>query len=153
MKMTTNDVIVRHNFITKVLFKDGDAQLSRDLKVKIMSMRIEYGKVQKAYAADVQEFTSNITTDRFNELQQKSNRTKEETEELQKLITQFNDEIGEYSRKRAMDEVEVKDFSFNADEYAEILEVNADNDITINNVNISAPDFLESIYDLFVKED
>ena len=152
MKLTTNDVIIRHNFITKVLFKDEDAQLSRDLKVKVMSMRIEYGKVQKAYAADVQEFTNSIMTDRFNELQQKADRTKEETEELQKLINQYNDEIGEYSRKRAMDEVEVKDFSFTIDEYNEILEVNADNDVVINNINIAAPDFLESLYELFVKE-
>ncbi len=152
MKLTTNDVIVRHNFITKVLFKDDDAQLSRDLKVKVMSMRIEYGKVQKAYTADVQEFTNSIMTDRFNELQQKPDRTQEETEELQKLINQFNDEINEYSRKRAADEVEVKDFSFTPDEYNEILEVNADNDVVINNINISAPDFLESLYELFVKE-
>ena len=152
MKLTTNDVIVRHNFITKVLFKDDDAQLSRDLKVKVMSMRIEYGKVQKAYTADVQEFTNSIMTDRFNELQQKPDRTQEETEELQKLINQFNDEINEYSRKRAADEVEVKDFSFTPDEYNEILEVNADNDVVINNINISAPDFLESLYKLFLKE-
>lgn len=152
MKLTTNDVIIRHNFITKVLFKDEDAQLSRDLKVKVMSMRIEYGKVQKAYTADVQEFTNSIMTDRFNVLQQKTDRTKEETEELQKLINQYNDEIGEYSRKRAMDEVEVKDFSFTIDEYNEILEVNADNDVIINNMTIAAPDFLESLYELFVKE-
>lgn len=150
--MTVNDVILRHNFITKVLFKSDDEQLSRDLKVKIMSMRIEYGKVQKAYTADVQEFTNSVMTDRFNELQQKPDRTQEETEELQKLINQFNDEINEYSRKRAADEVEVKDFSFTPDEYNEILEVNADNDVVINNINISAPDFLESLYELFVKE-
>lgn len=150
--MTTNDVIIRHNFITKVMFKDGDEQLSRDLKVKVMSMRIEYGKIQKAYAADVQEFTNSVMTDKFKELQQKPDRTAEENNELQLMINQFNEEIAEYSRKRVMDEVEVKDFSFDEDEYAEIIEVNADNDVVINNVNIAAPDFLESIYELFVKE-
>ena len=47
MKLTTNDVIIRHNFVSKILFKDGDSVLNKDLKIKIMTMRIEYGKIHK----------------------------------------------------------------------------------------------------------
>ena len=58
--MTTNDAIIRYNFISKVVFKDGDTALSKDLKIKIMSMRIEYGKINKVFEEDVQEFTKGI---------------------------------------------------------------------------------------------
>ena len=51
--MTTNEVLTRHNFVSKLLLKDGDKELSRDLKVKVMGMRIEYGKIRKHFEEDV----------------------------------------------------------------------------------------------------
>ena len=152
IKMTTNDAIIRYNFISKVLFKDGDATLSKDLKIKVMSMRIEYGKVNKAFEEDVQEFTKGIIEDRFNELQNKRDRTDEEAQELTNLVNKYNAETNDYINKRAMDEVEVNDYSFTMDEYQEIMETNAEKDVTINNQTLNAPDFLEAIHDLFVKE-
>ena len=151
--MTTNDAIIRHNFISKVVFKDGNTQLSKDLKIKIMSMRIEYGKIHKIFDEDVQEFTKGILEDRFNELQNKQDRTEEENNELNDLIAKYNQETNGYINKRSLDEVEVKEFSFNIDEYSEILETNSGNDVTINGTNIQAADFLELLYDLFVKEE
>ena len=151
--MTTNDVIIRHNFISKVAFKDGDATLSKDLKIKIMSMRIEFGKIHKIFDEDVQEFTKGILDDRFNELQQKQERTEDEDKEFNELINKYNQETNDYIARRAGDTVEVKDYTFNMDEYSEILETNSSNDVTINDTKIPAPDFLEVIYELFVKED
>lgn len=150
-KMTTNDAIIRHNFISKVIFKDGDNALSKDLKIKIMSMRIEYGKIHKIFDSDVQEFTQGIIEDRFKELQQKE-RNSEEEKEFNELVNKYNQETNEYISKRAMDPVEVKEFTFNMDEYSEIMDVNSVNDVTINEQNIKAPDFLEVLYDLFVSE-
>lgn len=150
--MTTNDAIIRYNFISKVLFKDGDATLSKDLKIKIMSMRIEYGKINKVFEEDVKEFTQGILEDRFNELQNKPDRTDEETKELTDLINKYNAETNDYINKRAMDEVEVNEYTLTMDEYMEIMETNAEKDVTINNQTLNAPDFLEAIHDLFVKE-
>ena len=48
MKMTINEVMIRHNFINKILFKDDTSSLDKDLKVKIMIMRIEYVKIRKS---------------------------------------------------------------------------------------------------------
>ena len=152
IKMTTNDAIIRYNFISKVLFKDGDATLSKDLKIKIMSMRIEYGKVNKSFEEDVQEFTKGILEDRFNELQNKQDRTEEENKELTDFINKYNGETNDYINKRALDEVEVNEYSFTMDEYGEIMETNAERDVVINNQTLHAPDFLEAIHDLFVKE-
>ncbi len=150
-KMTTNDAIIRHNFISKVIFKDGDTALSKDLKIKIMSMRIEYGKIHKIFDSDVQEFTQGIIEDRFKELQQKE-RNPEEEKEFNELVNKYNQETNAYISKRAMDPVEVKEFTLNMDEYSEIMDVNSVNDVTINEQDIKAPDFLEVLYDLFVSE-
>lgn len=152
-EMTTNDVIIRHNFISKVVFKDGDLTLSKDLKIKIMSMRIEYGKVHKIFDDDVQEFTKGIIEDRFNELQGKTEKTEAEEKEYNELINKYNQETNEYVAKRAMDTINVKDYTLNMDEYSEIMETNASNDVEINGTKISAPDFLEVLYELFVTED
>lgn len=149
--MTTNDAIVRYNFISKVVFKDGDAALSKDLKIKVMSMRIEYGKINKEFEADIQEFTKGIIEDKFNELQNKQDRTDEENQELNALVDKYNQETNEYIAKRAMDSVEVNDYEFSEEEFSEIMETNAEKDVTINNNKIAAPDFLEAIHDLFVK--
>lgn len=151
--MTTNDAIIRHNFISKVIFKDGDTALSKDLKIKIMSMRIEYGKIHKNFDSDVQEFTQGIMEDRFKELQQKQERTEAEEKEFNELINKYNQETNEYISKRAIDPIEVKEFTFDMDEYSEIMDVNSANDVTINDQKIDAPDFLEVIYDLFVNKE
>lgn len=152
-KMTTNDAIIRHNFISKVIFKDGDTALSKDLKIKIMSMRIEYGKIHKIFDSDVQEFTQGIMEDRFKELQQKQERTETEEKEFNEFINKYNQETNEYISKRAMDPVDVKEFTFDMDEYSEIMDVNSANDVTINDQKIDAPDFLEVLYDLFVNNE
>jgi hypothetical protein len=44
------------------------------------------------------------------------------------------------------------DDSFTMDEYSDIVDVNSGNDVEINGNKIKATDFLEIIYDLFVKE-
>jgi len=76
--MTTNEALVRQNFISKVLLKNGDAALSKDLKVKVMNMRIKLGKVRKDFDNDVQEAIKDLTPEGFQELAQNNNRTEEE---------------------------------------------------------------------------
>jgi len=152
IEMTTNDVVIRHNFISKILFKDNDFSLSKDLKIKIMSMRIEYGKVHKVFDEDIKEFTTAIISDRFNELANNPNRTEEENDEYNSLVDQYNQETNEYVSHRMMDPVNVNEYYFTTDEYSEILEANASNDVVINDRKIPAPDFLEAIYDLFVDD-
>lgn len=150
--MTTNEVLARQNFITKVIFKDGDNSLSKDLKVKIMAMRIEYLKVRKSFDEDVQEFVKGLTTDEFNELQNKSDKTEAEEARLKELTDQLNEDYTAYVQKRGQDEVDIKNKSFTEDEYNEIVDVNSGNDVEINGQKLSSADFLEIIYTLFVEE-
>ena len=149
--MTIDDAIIRYNFISKVQFKDGDNTLSKDLKIKVMSMRIEYNKINKVFNDDIKEFTDGITEQRFHELQSKQEKTEEETNEMNNLVNKYNQEINEYVSKHSMEEIEVNNYTFTEDEFNEIMETNSEKDIVVNGTTITAPDFLEIIHDLFVK--
>lgn len=150
--MTTNEVLTRHNFVSKLLLKDGDKELSRDLKVKVMGMRIEYGKIRKQFDEDVQEFVKGLNSDRLTELQQKGDRTEAEEKELQELTDKLNGDYRAYVESRLKEEVTVSDKTFTEADYAELVEVNAGNDVEINGTKLQATDFLEILYTLFFEE-
>ena len=150
--MTTNEVLTRHNFVSKLLLKDGDKELSRDLKVKVMGMRIEYGKIKKQFDEDVQEFVKGLNSDKLTELQQKGDRTEAEEKELQELTDKLNGDYRAYVESRLKEEVTVSDKTFTEADYAELVEVNAGNDVEINGTKLQATDFLEILYTLFFDE-
>lgn len=150
--MTTNEVLTRHNFVSKLLLKDGDKELSRDLKVKVMGMRIEYGKIRKQFDEDVQEFVKGLNSDKLTELQQKGDRTEAEEKELQELTDKLNGDYRAYVDSRLKEEVTVSDKNFTEADYAELVEVNAGNDVEINGTKLQATDFLEILYTLFFDE-
>lgn len=150
--MTTNEVLTRHNFVSKLLLKDGDKELSRDLKVKVMGMRIEYGKIRKQFDEDVQEFVKGLNSDRLTELQQKGDRTEAEEKELQELTDKLNGDYRAYVDSRLKEDVVVSDKKFTEEDYAELVEVNAGNDVEINGTKLQATDFLEILYTLFFDE-
>ena len=151
--MTTNEVLHKQNFLTKVLLNDGDVELSRNLKVKIMAMRIEYNKIRKQFEADLQEFVKALTTDEFKQLQQvpEEDRTEEQKKKYNELLEKINEDYNAYVQTRSMEEVEVKNKPLTEDEYFELVNVNAGKDVEINGIKLSSADFLEILYNLFVE--
>lgn len=147
--MTVNEMMVKHNFITKVLLRDGDKELSKDLKVKLMSMRIKLGKVRRELEDDLQEAIKNLTPNGYQELIMKADKTEEEKAQVEAWNKQINEEYNAYVDKRSKEEVDI-DTTITEDEFGEIIEVNAGNDTEINGTKISAADFLEVLYSLFV---
>jgi hypothetical protein len=150
MKMTINEVMIRHNFLSKILFKSEDSSLSKDLKIKLMSMRIEFGKVRKNLDEDLKEFVQTLTTDEMKQLAQKKDKTPEEDAQIETWNKQINEDYNAYVNKRGKEEVEITDTNLTEDEYNQIVEVNSGNDVEINGTKLTAPDFLEVIYSLFV---
>lgn len=150
--MTTNEALIKQNFVSKILLKSGNEELSKALKVKIMQMRIKLAKVRKEFDEDVQEAVKGFTPEGYQELAQKTEKTEEETKQVEDWNKQIQDEYNEFVVKRGQDEV-VIDTKLTEDEYNEILEVNAANDIEINGQKLPAADFLEILYTLFVEED
>lgn len=150
--MTANELMVRQNFLNKVLLKDGDNELSKDLKVKIMRLRIKLSKVRKEFDEDVQEAAKGFMPEGFQQLAQKQDKTEEEQKLFNEQNAKLNDEYNAYVLKRSQETVDGIDTKFTDAEYNEILEVNAGNDVEINGQKLSAPDFLEVFYSLFVGE-
>lgn len=152
MIMILNDVLIKQNVITKILLKEGDKELSKELKVKIMRIRMAYNKIKKNYDDEVKEFTEELIPQEFKELSQKVNKTDEDQLKLGEMEVKINSEYQEFLSQKVNEKVECIDDTFTMDDYSDIIEVNAGNDVVINNNLIKAPDFLEIIYDLFVKE-
>lgn len=142
-------MMVKHNFITKVLLRDGDKELSKDLKVKLMSMRIELGKVRKQLEEDLQEAVKELTPKGYQELIMKEDKTEEDKAQVEAWNKQINEEYNAYVDKRGKEEIQI-DTTLSEDEFAQIIEVNAGNDVEINGTKLNAADFLEVLYSLFV---
>lgn len=142
-------MMVKHNFITKVLLRDGDKELSKDLKVRLMSMRIELGKVRKQLEEDLQEAVKELTPKGYQELIMKENKTEEDKTQVEAWNKQINEEYNAYVDKRGKEEVQI-DTTLSEDDFAQIIEVNAGNDVEINGTKLNAADFLEVLYSLFV---
>ena len=142
-------MIVKHNFITKVLLRDGDKELSKDLKVRLMSMRIELGKVRKQLEEDLQEAVRELTPKGYQELIMKENKTEEDKAQVEAWNKQINEEYNAYVDKRGKEEVQI-DTTLSEDDFAQIIEVNAGNDVEINGTKLNEADFLEVLYSLFV---
>lgn len=142
-------MMIKHNFITKVLLRDGDKELSKDLKVRLMSMRIELGKVRKQLEEDLQEAVKELTPKGYQELIMKENKTEEDKAQVEAWNKQINEEYNAYVDKRGKEEVQI-DTTLSEDDFAQIIEVNAGNDVEINGTKLNAADFLEVLYSLFV---
>lgn len=153
MIMTTNEILAMQNYLTKIVLKNGDSELSKDLKVKVMKMRIEMSKIRKAFDEDLKQFMDELISDRFKELRDKpeDERTEEEKKEFEQLIAKANSDYEVYIRQRSQDEVTLNTCTFTEDEFNEILEVNSDIEAEINGIKMSAADILEAVYVLFVK--
>jgi hypothetical protein len=151
--MILNDVLTKQNVITKLILKDGDKELSKALKVKIMRMRMAYNKIKQQFDSDVQEFTKELIPEELQVLANKEDRTEKENERFEELNNKVNSEYQEFLIQKGNETIkETIEDSLNFDEYSEILDVNSGNDVEINGTKIKAADFLEVVMDLFVKE-
>lgn len=151
--MILNELLTKQNVFTKIALKDGEKELPKELKVKVMRIRMAYTKAKKAFDAEVQEFTEELITDEFRELSGKTERTEAEEARLKELTDNINSDYQEFIFQKGMEEVSEIEDTLTMDEYSEILDVNAGNDVEINGNKIPAADFLEIVCDLFVKED
>lgn len=147
--MTLNELMLKQNFISKALLKDGDSELSKSLKVKIVGMRVKMAKYRKEFDDEVQEAIKNLKPEGFDALSTKRDRTEEENKKLEEMVNKLNEEYNEFVNKKGMEEVDYE-VSLTEDEMNELIEVNSGNDVEINGTKLSAPDYLEILYSLFV---
>lgn len=162
--MNINDVITKHNFISSLLLKgekDAD-ELSKELKIKIVKMRIQLFNIRNAFEKEAQEAFKEFTPPILEELLKKKSTLKdgetltdEEEEDLKKMVEKRTEDYNAYITSRGQEEIPEKiETDITSDEfYKEILPVNINNDVEINKQKIPASTFLEIFYGLFVKKD
>ena len=92
MIMTLNEVIVKHNFISKILLKSEDGQLSKELKAKIMSMRIDLNRLRTRFEEDAKEVIEHLKPEGYDELGMKQEKTPEEIELFNSQTAKLNEE-------------------------------------------------------------
>lgn len=151
--MILNDLLTKQNVFSKIILKSGDKELSKELKVKVMRIRMAFAKAKKAFDDEVREFTEELMTDEFKELSSKETRSEEEQSRYEELINKFNSEYQEFLYQKGLEEISDIDDKFTMDEYSDILDINAGNDVEINGNKISAVDFMEIVMSLFVSEE
>ena len=149
--MTLNDVLTKQNLITKILLANDGKELSKELKVKIMRIRLAYNKIKKQFDEDTQEFSKQIVSDELRDLASKTKRTPEQEAKFNELNNKANSEYQEYLIQKGNEEIkETPNDSFTEDEYFDILDINSEGEYEINGQKIKATDLMEVFYDLFV---
>jgi hypothetical protein len=151
--MTLNDVLTKQNVITKVILQNGDKELPKALKIKIMRIRMAYSKIKKQFDEDTKEFADQLLSEEYKTLANKENKTEEENARFNELNNKANSEYREYLTQKGFEEIsDLPDDAITMDEYSDILDINAGNDVEINDNKIKAADFMEIFLELFVKE-
>ena len=150
--MILNDVLTKQNVLSQVILESDGKELPKELKVKVMRIRMAYTKAKKAFDAEVQEFAQDLMTDEFKELNSKSEKTEEEDAKLAEMQIKINSEYQEFLIQKGNEEVNNIDDKFTESEYVDIVDINSGNNVEINGNKIKATDFLEIFYDIFVND-
>ena len=149
--MTLNDVLTKQNLITKILLANDGKELSKELKVKIMRIRLAYNKIKRQFDEDTQEFSKQIVSDELRNLANKTKRTPKEEAKFNELNSKANSEYQEYLIQKGNEDIkETPNDSFTEDEYFDILDLNSEGEYEINGQKVRATDLMEVFYDLFV---
>lgn len=146
--MTLNEALVRQNFLSKIVLRNNENELSKELKIKIIQMRAELNKLRNQFEADSQEVIRELKPEGFDALYVKEDKTEEEIAELNKLTNKLTDEHNTFVLQKGKEEVSF-DKKFTLEEYGELMDVNY-SEVEINGNRLPAEDFLEIIYSLFV---
>lgn len=150
--MTLNDVLTKQNLITKILLAGNGKELSKELKVKIMRIRMSYNKIKKQFDEDTQEFSKQIVSDELRDLANKTERTPEEETKFNELNNKASSEYQEYLVQKGNEDIkDAPEDTLTEDEYGDILDVNSDGEYEINGQKVKAADLMEAFYELFVK--
>ena len=153
--MTLNEILTRQNVLNAILLKDGKNELGKELKVKIVRLRMAFNKYKKSLDEEVQEFTNELVPEELKTLQEKpeSERTEEENTRLKELVNKVNSEYNEFMTQKGNEEVKFDtNYSFTDDDVDSIVAVNAGNEVEINGNKVKSEDLVEAFYELFVNK-
>lgn len=151
--MTLNEILLKQSVLAPLLVKSGDDELNKELKVKIVRLRIAFNKIKNQFEDEIKEFSSSLIPEDLKKLQEipEDKRTLEDSKKIEELVNKVNSEYREFLEQKGKEEVTfTADDSFTDNEFDEIISVNAGNDVTVNGNNVKAEELMDSFYALFV---
>ena len=151
MSMTLNDVLTKQNVLTRILLASNGKELSKELKVKTMRIRMAYNKIKKQFDEETKEFGEQLASEELKALINKQDRTEEEEARFTELNTKAVSEYQEYLLQKGKEEVNPVDDTYTEDEFSDILDINSEGEYEINGQKVKAADLMEAFYELFVK--
>jgi hypothetical protein len=150
--MTYNDAITKYNIISNIVLTDGDSELPKELKVKIVRNRIKLNKIKKEWDECMGEAIEQFKTEEYHTLIAKENRNDKEQKKLEKIVDKINAEFNEFVENKAQEELDINIDSFNSAEFDEIIAINASHTAVINGKEIDGITLMEFFSDNFVNE-
>lgn len=118
-----------------------------------MRIRIAYGKLRTQIDSDIQEFGKQLNETTLKGVGDFNTMTDEEKAIAEQTVKKANAEYEEFVKQKGLEAIESSvDDKFTEEEYEEIVEVNAGNDVELNGTKVSAADLLEIFYNLFIHE-
>lgn len=140
--MTYNEAISRYNVISNILMKDGDVELDRALKVKIIKTRTQLSKAKREWDL--------IIEDTVNQLKSTYGITDTTPqEEIMKVEDKMNEDLQAVMNDQATMDVFIDLDLFTEDEYNDIVNVNVEHDAVINGQMLDSATLLELFHSLF----
>ena len=67
MIMILNDLLTKQNLLIKLLLDNGNKELPKELKVKIMRIRMAYSKIMKRFEEENILFTGKLSFDKYSD--------------------------------------------------------------------------------------
>lgn len=189
-KIKNSEIVKKTSLIKALLIAHQGKELPRELKTKVMMTRIYYNGFYKKFEDAVKEATEGLKPEGYDKEKEEVSKLQEKiqkqckdlsslTEEMLKNILTdeefdkhkaFMDmynkhwrDVADFKSKKLNEEVEVEQKTFTQKEYEDLVNVNAADNYTIEQVltdfqgmsittekQISTTDFLEMIYENFV---
>ena len=156
MKMSINDALIRYNILASLKYKDGDYSLPRDLKIKLIKCKISLEKIFNDFNSYQEKCLSEVKTDEYNDLIaiEEDKRTDEQKKRLEEVVGTLNQEMNELLFNKTMEEVDVPEFEYlSSKEFDSVLEVNIENEVTINGRTIDGGGYVDLIHQAFTSKE
>lgn len=149
--MVLNDVVARQEVLNRIVFVNGDRELSNDLKVKLIKFRLGYRKIQECFNLELKTATMAMIPRELQDLNAKQDKTPENIARIEELSNKVNSNYRELVISKSKEDLAVPEVCISETEFSEIVNVHTGLSIDLNGVQLSDIDFLESVYELFVK--
>lgn len=151
--MTINDALVRYNILASLKYKDGDYSLPRELKIKLIKLKLTFEKYYNDFNAYQEKCLEEVKTDEYNTLVaiEEDKRTEEQKERIADVVNTLNAEMNELLFAKTMEQIDVPEFEYlTEDEFNFVLEVNIENEVNINGTQLDGGAYVDLIHQAFL---